>query len=367
MGAITSVYHKLSTKRFAGSKHSGHLPLPTLQKNVGVVLQPLVSLRAARIVINVRLADIFPIDLDKQLLDPHHQSKSRTQLGTMPLTERLRRELDRMEAANERRLFMNGSEPHGNFRGLTNEEFTDVTTHRFWAEVREFHLTDAPDVTRLPPLPSALQLLSLRNTGIKTLPRLPATLTELQLAENRALTIPNEIPRHIEIIVLDRNGLRELPLISPRTSFTIHEPELVEPFRGLLNAYTQAKRAFRRVRPTTVNARLELLDAQRAFFRGLEQFWSARKANIRSRARGPATLKRLEKVPFSGKPGNSRPRLPESALGEIGKYLTGEPAHYSPDESLAALREKHETLPRGARGGTRRRFRTRRASTAKKT
>ncbi len=269
----------------------------------------------------------------------------------MPLTARMRRELDRMEAANERRLFMNGSEPHGNFRGLSDDEFEDVGTHPFWAELREIHLSDAPNVTRLPPLPRQLQFLRLYETGLREFPDLPPTLSELHLARNSDLQIPNEFPRTLRILSLDHNGLRFIPFLHKGTEFAIREPALEEPFRGILEEYTKRRRAAVRTRPQTANSRREYEQAHRDFIRQAADVWSARKANLRSRGRNVGTLRRLEKAPLSKLPGG----VPE----EIAAFLTAEPAHNPLEDQSASLRRKHETLPRGARGGasrTRKRF-----------
>jgi hypothetical protein len=263
----------------------------------------------------------------------------------MPLTARMRRELDRMEAANQRQLFMNGSESHGNFRGLTNEEFEDVQTHPFWAEIREFHLSDAPRVTQLPLMPRQLQLLALRKTGVLEFPDLPPTLTELQLERNTHLKIPNEISRRITHIVLKHNGIKEIPYLHHTTKFLIREPDLVEPFRTILEEYTKRKGAAAQMRPQTAESRQEVVDAQRDFYTNLQRAWLTKKANVRRRGRNVATLRRLEKASLSA----LRAGIPE----EVASFLSAKAAHNPLEEQLISLREEHESLPRSARGGTR--------------
>ena len=271
----------------------------------------------------------------------------------MPLSERLREELDRLEAANRHRLDMDGSEPRANFSGLTIDEFANVPTHPFWSEIRELHISNAPRLTALPDLPRQLQVLRLYETGVQAIPDpLPPSLTNLILTGNKGIQIPNEIPRRIEFVVLQRNGLRELPYIYPKTRFTIQEPDLEEPFRPLYDEYYRRKRDYDRARPITDEIRTAYSTARRALQRGIKDIWSKRKANVRAKARNVGTLRRLEKQPFSG--------LPESVSGEIASYLSGEAAHAAPEEQMAALQEKHGKLPRGLKGGTRKR-KTRRA------
>lgn len=267
----------------------------------------------------------------------------------MPLTARMRRELDRMEAANERRLFMNGSAA-GNFRGLADDEFEDIHTHPFWAEVREFHLSDAPNVSQLPPLPRQLQLLALRKTAIREFPNLPPTLTELQLEQNANLKIPNEIPRRITHIVLDQNGLKQIPYLHRTTIFEIREADLEEPFREILEEYRKRRSAAQRVRPRTPESRREFVDAQIDFYTNLHRAWSAKKANLRRRGRNASSVLRIERQPLLRQFSSE---LTEHVPGEIVGKLTDRPAHNSVKEQLASLRREYESLPRSARGGTR--------------
>lgn len=263
----------------------------------------------------------------------------------MPLTERMQRHLDFLESGNYRDLYIHGS-TNGIFRGLTDDEFQDVSGHPFWAKIREFHLSDAPNVTRLPPLPRRLQLLALRNTAVREFPDLPPTLKELQLERNTHLKIPNEIPQRITHIVLKHNGIKEIPYLHHTTKFLIREPDLVEPFRTILEEYTKRKGAAAQMRPQTAESRQEVVDAQRDFYTNLHRAWLTKKANVRRRGRNVATLRRLEKGPLSA----LRAGIPE----EIASFLSAKAAHNPLEEQLTSLREEHESLPRSARGGTRR-------------
>lgn len=61
------------------------------------------------------------------------------------------------------------------------------------------------------PLPPALSVLEVNECGLRRLPRLPRTLTELSVSYNPGLVLPEELPHRLEVLACYRCDLAELP------------------------------------------------------------------------------------------------------------------------------------------------------------
>ena len=142
------------------------------------------------------------------------------------------------------------------------EEFDGIEDTKEWNSINSLTLTNTKSLTSLPPLPKQIKELTLTDTAIKTLSKMPKSLIHLSLIRNHSLRIPEVLPKSLRKITLRGNNFKILPQMPMIDSnkIIIEEEQLREPFLTLYNNYKDAKRDI-------------FEQPMRAFFRQLNAIW----------------------------------------------------------------------------------------------
>lgn len=257
----------------------------------------------------------------------------------MPPSERITDFLQRWN--RRRREFPTVDFVGTDFDNLRYEEFDGIDANPIWNRIRQLSFLDLPELTRLPPFPTGLEILTIENTGVGELPPLPASLEMFDIKGNANIRLPNKLPDRIRQFRSERNNLEEIPEMPTfaGTQLKIEEPNLVEPFRGIYQRLAEV--IHRRQKPK----RAVIEKAYRDFFEENRKVWADRRAGLRERGRNT-------KAALSTTRRNVR--LPESVANLVSGFVSGKRG--TTEQQLESLRGDYARLTRGG-GKTRRRKR----------